>query len=125
MSAKVIDCAAIADEIKEELKKEIQKLTAKGITVGIATVLIGEDFGSKMYRKQVEKFCQEMGVEYTNANPPAESTEEEVVKIVKELNANKKMSGILPLRPFPEHISDYAIINSIELDKDIDCFSSL
>lgn len=122
MSAKVIDCVAIADEIKEELKKEIEKLTAKGITVGIATVLIGEDFGAKMYRKQVEKFCQEMGVEYTNANPPAESTEEEVVKIVKELNANKKMSGILPLRPFPEHISDYAIINSIELDKDIDCF---
>ena len=122
MSAKVIDCVAIADEIKEELKKEIEKLKAKGITVGIATVLIGEDFGAKMYRKQVEKFCQEMGVEYTNANPPAESTEEEVVKIVKELNANKKMSGILPLRPFPEHISDYAIINSIELDKDIDCF---
>ena len=122
MSAKVIDCVAIADEIKEELKKEIEKLKAKGITVGIATVLIGEDFGAKMYRKQVEKFCQEMGVEYTNANPPAESTEEEVVKIVKELNTNKKMSGILPLRPFPEHISDYAIINSIELDKDIDCF---
>jgi len=122
VSAKVIDCVAIADEIKEELKKEIEKLKAKGITVGIATVLIGEDFGAKMYRKQVEKFCQEMGVEYTNANPPAESTEEEVVKIVKELNANKKMSGILPLRPFPEHISDYAIINSIELDKDIDCF---
>jgi len=122
VSAKVIDCVAIADEIKEELKKEIEKLKAKGITVGIATVLIGEDFGAKMYRKQVEKFCQEMGVEYTNANPPAESTEEEVVKIVKELNTNKKMSGILPLRPFPEHISDYAIINSIELDKDIDCF---
>mgnify|MGYP000277018473 CR=1 FL=1 len=122
MSAKVIDCVAIAEEIKEELKKEIDELNSKGITVGIATLLVGEDFGAKMYRKQVEKFCQEMGVEYVNANPPADATEEDVVKIVKELNENKKVSGILPLRPFPEHISDYAIINSIDVQKDIDCF---
>jgi len=122
VSAKVIDCVAIAEEIKEELKKEIDELNSKGITVGIATLLVGEDFGAKMYRKQVEKFCQEMGVEYVNANPPADSTEEDVVKIVKELNENKKVSGILPLRPFPEHISDYAIINSIDVQKDIDCF---
>lgn len=122
MSAKVIDCVAIANEIKEELKKEINELNSKGIPVGIATVLVGEDFGAKMYRKQVEKFCQEMGVEYVNANPPADSKEEDVVKIVKELNENKKVSGILPLRPFPEHISDYAIINSIDVQKDIDCF---
>jgi len=122
VSAKVIDCVAIAEEIKEELKKEIDELNSKGITVGIATLLVGEDFGAKMYRKQVEKFCQEMGVEYVNANPPADATEEDVVKIVKELNENKKVSGILPLRPFPEHISDYAIINSIDVQKDIDCF---
>ena len=122
MSAKIIDCVAIAEEIKEELKKEIDELNSKGITVGIATLLVGEDFGAKMYRKQVEKFCQEMGVEYVNANPPADATEEDVVKIVKELNENKKVSGILPLRPFPEHISDYAIINSIDVQKDIDCF---
>ena len=122
MSAKVIDCVTIANEIKEELIKEIKALNAKGITVGIATVLVGEDFGAKMYRGQVEKFCQEMGVEYLNANPQADAKEDDVVKIVKDLNANKKVSGILPLRPFPEHISDYAIINSIDLNKDIDCF---
>ena len=122
MSAKVIDCVAIANEIKEELIKEIKALNAKGITVGIATVLVGEDFGAKMYRGQVEKFCQEMGVEYLNANPQADAKEDDVVKIVKDLNANKKVSGILPLRPFPEHISDYAIINSIDVNKDIDCF---
>ena len=69
MSAKVIDCVAIADEIKAELKKEIKDLGAKGIAVGIATVLVGDDFGAKMYRNQIEKFCGEMGVEYTNSNP--------------------------------------------------------
>ena len=122
MSAKVIDCLAIANEIKEELKKEIEDCRAKGAGVGIATLLVGEDFGAKMYRKQVEKFCQEMDIEYINANPSADSSEEDVVKIVKDLNNNKKVSGILPLRPFPEHISDYAIINSIDVNKDIDCF---
>jgi methylenetetrahydrofolate dehydrogenase (NADP+)/methenyltetrahydrofolate cyclohydrolase len=122
MSAKVIDCVAIADEIKAELQKDIQALKAKGVTVGIATVLCGDDFGAKMYRGQVEKFCAEMGVKYVNVNPPADATEAAVVAEVKKLNADKSVSGILPLRPFPKQISDYAIINAIDLGKDIDCF---
>jgi methylenetetrahydrofolate dehydrogenase (NADP+)/methenyltetrahydrofolate cyclohydrolase len=122
VSAKVIDCVAIANEIKGELTKQIGDLKAKGTTVGIATVLVGDDFGAKMYRSQVEKFCEEMGVEYENANPPADATEKDVVELVKKLNKNKNVSGILPLRPFPQHISDYAIINSIDVNKDIDCF---
>ncbi len=122
MSAKVIDCVAIANEIKEELKKEIKDLNAKGVSEGIATIMVGDDYGARMYRGQIEKFCQEIEIEYVNSNPPADASEEDVVKIVSELNENKKVSGILPLRPFPEHISDYAIINSIDLNKDIDCF---
>jgi methylenetetrahydrofolate dehydrogenase (NADP+)/methenyltetrahydrofolate cyclohydrolase len=122
VSAKVIDCVKIAEEIKKESMKELQDLKSKGISVGIATVLVGEDFGAKMYRGQVEKFCQEMGLEYVNAAPPVSAAEKDVVSVVKELNANKKVSGILPLRPFPSHISDYAIINSIDVNKDIDCF---
>ena len=122
MSAKVIDCVAIAEEIKKELISDIEGLKKKGISVGIATVLVGDDFGARMYRGQIEKFCQEMGVEYTNANPSSDASEADVVKVVEELNENDKVSGIIPLRPFPEHISDYAIINTIELNKDIDCF---
>ena len=122
MSAKVIDCVAIANEIKEELKKEIKDLNAKGVAVGIATILVGDDFGARMYRGQIEKFCGEIEIEYINSNPPADASEEDVVKTVRELNENKHVSGILPLRPFPEHISDYAIINTIDVNKDIDCF---
>lgn len=122
MSAKIIDCVAIANEIKSELQKEIEDLRKKKVTVGIATVLVGDDFGARMYRKQIEKFCGEMGVQYTDANPPDDAKEEDVVKVVKELNENEGVSGIIPLRPFPEHISDYAIINAIALNKDIDCF---
>jgi methylenetetrahydrofolate dehydrogenase (NADP+)/methenyltetrahydrofolate cyclohydrolase len=110
VSAKVIDCVAIANEIKSELLEEIQGLGKKGITVGVATILVGDDFGARM------------GVQYTNTNPKEDTSEEDVVKIVKQLNDNESVSGIIPLRPFPEHISDYAIINAIALDKDIDCF---
>jgi methylenetetrahydrofolate dehydrogenase (NADP+)/methenyltetrahydrofolate cyclohydrolase len=118
----VIDCVAIGDELMKEIIAETGALKAKGITPGIATLLVGDDFGAKMYRGQVEKFCQEAGFNYINENPPSDVSEEEVIEIVKRLNADPAVSGILPLRPFPEHISDSAVINSIDVNKDIDCF---
>jgi len=118
----VIDCVAIGDELMKEIVAETEALKAKGITPGIATFLVGEDFGAKMYRGQVEKFCEEAGFNYINENPPSDVGEQEVVEIVKRLNDNDAVSGILPLRPFPEHISDSAVINSIDVNKDIDCF---
>ncbi len=118
----VIDCVAIGDEMMKEIVQETEALKTKGITPGIATLLVGDDFGAKMYRGQVEKFCQEAGFNYINENPSADVTEEEVIAIVKKLNADPSVSGILPLRPFPEHISDSSVINSIDVNKDIDCF---
>jgi len=120
--ALVIDCVAIGDELMKEIVAECEALKAKGATPGIATLLVGDDFGANMYRGQVEKFCEEAGFNYINENPPADITEEGVIEIVKRLNADPKVSGILPLRPFPEHISDSAVINSIDVNKDIDCF---
>ncbi len=118
----VIDCVAIGDLLMEEIIEETRGLKAKGITPGIATLLVGDDFGSRMYRGQVEKFCEEAGFNYVNENPGADIDETGVIKIVKKLNADPAVSGILPLRPFPEHISDSAVINSIDVNKDIDCF---
>ncbi len=122
MSAKVIDCVAIANEIKQEIQEELKTLKGKGIAPGIATLLVGENFGAKMYRGQVEKFCGEVGFSYTNANPAADAGEADVMGIVKELNEDPKVSGILPLRPFPDQIPDSVVINSIDVNKDIDCF---
>lgn len=120
--ALVIDCVAIGEEMMKEIVQETEVLKAKGITPGIATLLVGDDFGAKMYRGQVEKFCEEAGFNYINENPPADVTEEEVIEIVKKLNADPAVSGILPLRPFPAHIADSSVINSIDVNKDIDCF---
>ncbi|HEX9861104.1 MAG TPA: bifunctional 5,10-methylenetetrahydrofolate dehydrogenase/5,10-methenyltetrahydrofolate cyclohydrolase [Nitrospirota bacterium] len=122
MSARIIDGKAIGEDIKREIIAEVEALKAKGIVPGIATLLVGDNFGAKMYRGQVEKNCAEVGFAYINANPSADSTEAQVVDEVKKLNADKSVSGILPLRPFPEQITDSAIINSIDVQKDIDCF---
>jgi methylenetetrahydrofolate dehydrogenase (NADP+)/methenyltetrahydrofolate cyclohydrolase len=120
--AEIIDGNAIANEIKGEIEAERDKLKAKGINPGVATLLVGDDFGSKMYRGQVEKNCEAVGFAYIEKTLPAETTEEEVIAVVKALNEDETVSGILPLRPYPEHISDSAVINNIRVDKDIDCF---
>ncbi len=118
----VIDCVAIGETMMKEIVQETEELKSKGINPGIATLLVGDDFGARMYRGQVEKFCEEAGFNYINENPAADVTEEQLIEIVKKLNENPDVSGILPLRPFPEHISDSAVINSIDVNKDIDCF---
>jgi methylenetetrahydrofolate dehydrogenase (NADP+)/methenyltetrahydrofolate cyclohydrolase len=122
MAAKIIDGKAIAEEIRGELALELKELKAKGVEPGIATLLVGDNFGAKMYRGAVEKFCVEMGFGYREETHPADITEDQVIAAVESLNADPKVSGILPLRPFPEHISDSAVINSISVNKDVDCF---
>jgi len=122
MGAKIIDGKAIADKIRIELQEELKNLKADGVEPGIATLLVGDDFGAKMYRKAVERFCGEMGFAYREETHPADTSEEEVIKIVGSLNDDRKVSGILPLRPFPAHVADSAVINSINVNKDVDCF---
>lgn len=120
--AEIIDGNAIAEEIKSEIVSQTDELKKKGIAPGIATVMVGDDFGARMYRGQVEKNCQMVGFNYVEKTLPTETKEDEVVKVVEELNEDSRVSGILPLRPFPEHISDSAVIRTIRVDKDIDCF---
>ncbi|MCL5735266.1 MAG: bifunctional 5,10-methylene-tetrahydrofolate dehydrogenase/5,10-methylene-tetrahydrofolate cyclohydrolase [Actinobacteria bacterium] len=122
MSAKIIDGKAIAAELREELSRELEGLKAAGARPGIATLMVGEDFGAGMYRSAVEKFCGEMGLGYRNESLSADTGEEAVVAAVRSLNEDPGVSGILPLRPFPAHVSDSAVINSISVDKDVDCF---
>ncbi len=122
MAATIIDGKAIAAELRAELAAELEELKGLGAQPGIATLLVGDDFGAGMYRAAVEKFCGEMGLGYRNETLPATATEEEVVAVVESLNTDPAVSGILPLRPFPPHVSDSAVINSIRVDKDVDCF---
>jgi len=122
VAAKIIDGKAVAEELRAELARELVALKAAGAQPGIATLMVGEDFGAGMYRGAVEKFCGEMGLGYRNETLPAEVGEAAVVETVRSLNADPAVSGILPLRPFPAQVSDSVVINSIDPGKDVDCF---
>jgi methylenetetrahydrofolate dehydrogenase (NADP+)/methenyltetrahydrofolate cyclohydrolase len=122
VTAKIIDGKAVAEELRAELSRELEDLKSAGAKPGIATLMVGEDFGAGMYRGAVEKFCGEMGLGYRNETLPADATEAQVVAAVKSLNADPAVSGILPLRPFPPQVADSVVINSIDVDKDVDCF---
>jgi methylenetetrahydrofolate dehydrogenase (NADP+) / methenyltetrahydrofolate cyclohydrolase len=122
MAARIIDGKAIAAELREELAGELEELSAKGLQPGIATLMVGEDFGAGMYRGAVEKFCGEMGLGYRSEALPADTDEGTVVATVRSLNSDPAVSGILPLRPFPAQVSDSVVINSIDPGKDVDCF---
>jgi len=113
VAAKIIDGKLVADEVRAELARELEELKSAGAQPGIATLMVGEDFGAGMYRGAVEKFCGEMGLGYRSEALPADATEEQVVAVVKALNADPAVSGILSLRPFPVHVSDSVVINSI------------
>jgi methylenetetrahydrofolate dehydrogenase (NADP+)/methenyltetrahydrofolate cyclohydrolase len=122
VAAKIIDGKAIAEELRVELTRELDELKAAGGRPGIATLMVGEDFGAGMYRGAVEKFCGEMGLGYRSVALPADTDEAAVLAAVEDLNSDPGVSGILPLRPFPSHISDSVVINSIDPGKDVDCF---
>jgi methylenetetrahydrofolate dehydrogenase (NADP+)/methenyltetrahydrofolate cyclohydrolase len=122
VAAKIIDGKAIAAQVREELTRELEELRAAGANPGIATLMVGDDFGAGMYRGAVEKFCGEMGLGYRNEMLPADATEAAVVAVVRSLNDDPAVSGILPLRPFPVQVADSVVINSIDVGKDVDCF---
>ena len=122
MVAITIDGRAIAADLRLELTRELEDLKARGSQPGIATLLVGDDFGAVLYRSSIEKFCAQMGLGYRSETLPADETERAVVEAVESLNRDPRVSGILPLRPFPAQVSDLVVINSINPDKDVDCF---
>jgi methylenetetrahydrofolate dehydrogenase (NADP+)/methenyltetrahydrofolate cyclohydrolase len=122
VAARIIDGKTIAAELREELTLELEELKAAGAQPGIATLMVGDDFGAGMYRGAVEKFCGEMGLGYRSEVLPADSSEAAVVAAVQSLNDDPAVSGILPLRPFPAQVADSVVIGSIRVDKDVDCF---
>lgn len=122
MTAKIIDGKAIAEELRRELTSELKELKAAGAQPGIATLMVGDDFGAGMYRGAVEKFCGEMGLGYRSELLPSDATDAAVVAVVQSLNADPAVSGILPLRPFPAQVPDSLVIQAIVPDKDVDCF---
>ena len=119
---KNIDGKAVAEKVINECKEEIAVLKEKGITPGLAVVLIGEDPASKVYVGSKARKCEELGIYSLKIEMPAESTQEEVMKVVEDLNNNDKIDGILVQSPPPAHIDEDAIVRAIDPAKDVDGF---
>ncbi|UCD87906.1 MAG: bifunctional methylenetetrahydrofolate dehydrogenase/methenyltetrahydrofolate cyclohydrolase FolD [Desulfobacterales bacterium] len=123
MAAQLIKGAEVSKQIREELTKEIEELKEKhGVTPGLATILVGEDPGSKVYVGQKEKACNNLGIYSVRTDLPADTSEADLLDLVKKLNDDSKIHGILVQLPLPKHIDATRVIYAIEPDKDVDCF---
>ena len=123
MGAQLIKGGAISKEIREEIAKEIQDLKEKhAVTPGLATILVGEDPGSKVYVGQKEKACNNLGIYSARTDLPADTSEADLLDLVKKLNNDPKIHGILVQLPLPKHIDATRVIYAIDPDKDVDCF---
>ncbi|MEW6095818.1 MAG: bifunctional methylenetetrahydrofolate dehydrogenase/methenyltetrahydrofolate cyclohydrolase FolD [bacterium] len=122
MPAKIIDGNAIANQIREEVAKEVEKLKTKGITPGLATILVGEDPASQVYVRNKGKACEKAGIYSDQHTLPANISEDELLKLIATLNNDTKINGILVQLPLPRHIDEVKVLNAISPDKDVDGF---
>ncbi len=118
----IIDGKKISAEIKEELKEKTAQLKRQGITVGLAVVRVGEDPASKVYVRNKEKACEYVGIQTKTIVLPEETTEEELLKLVEELNHDDAINGILVQLPLPKQINESTILLAIDPKKDVDGF---
>ncbi|WP_295152231.1 bifunctional methylenetetrahydrofolate dehydrogenase/methenyltetrahydrofolate cyclohydrolase FolD [uncultured Ruminococcus sp.] len=120
--ANIIDGKAVSAQVKEGIRQEVEALKAKGIEIGLAVVIVGDDPASQVYVKNKEKACEAVGFNSFKYALPAETTEEELLALVDKLNNDDKVDGILVQLPLPKHLDDKIIINNIRPDKDVDAF---
>ena len=118
----IIDGKAVSAQVKERIRVETEELKAKGVEVGLAVVIVGDDPASKVYVRNKKLACEAVGFNSYEYALPAETTEEELLDLIKKLNADNKVNGILVQLPLPAHLDDKVIINNILPEKDVDAF---
>lgn len=122
MPAQLIDGKKVAQDIREGLKKEIAELKSKGITPGLAVVLVGENPASKKYVASKEKTCEEIGIKSFGYKLPEQSSQDELLKLIDKLNADPQVHGILVQLPLPKHLDEKEVMYRIAPNKDVDGF---
>ncbi|MEE1280586.1 MAG: bifunctional methylenetetrahydrofolate dehydrogenase/methenyltetrahydrofolate cyclohydrolase FolD [Oscillospiraceae bacterium] len=118
----IIDGKKISAEVKEEVKLKVSELKEKGISVGLAVVLVGEDPASKVYVNNKKKACEAIGIESFEYLLPEDTTQEQLLSLVEKLNSDENVDGILVQLPLPRHLDEKAVIAAISPDKDVDAF---
>ena len=122
MPARLIDGAAVGQALRAELQAEIRALAARGITPGLAAVLVGDNPASATYVRMKGKACEEAGLYHETLRLPADVPEAELLAVVDRLNADPKIHGILVQLPLPRHIDTQRVLRRIAPAKDVDGF---
>ena len=122
MAAKIIDGKAIALQMQDEMKSDVEELVAKGVTPRLDVVLVGEDPASQVYVRNKGLACERIGIASDTHRLPAETTQEDLLKLIDDFNNDSKVHGILVQLPLPNHIDESAVLNAIDPDKDVDGF---
>lgn len=123
MTAKIIDGRAIAKQVREKAAEDAAMLVEKGYDPpGLATVLVGSDPASEVYVGMKQRACKRAGINSFGRTLPADASQEEVEALVKELNADPAVNGILVQLPLPKHLDDEAVLKTISVEKDVDGF---
>jgi len=122
MSARVLNGKELATKIKGELKQTVEEIKKKGIYPGLAVVIVGNDPASRVYVNSKKKACEEIGIESFEYALDESISEEELVELIKKLNNDDRVNGILVQLPLPKHINEEKIILAIDSSKDVDGF---
>lgn len=126
MSATIIDGKAIAGKVQEEVRQGVSQMLAEhGRTPGLATVLVGDNTASATYVRNKKKACAEVGIRSIGRELPGDISQEDLLAVVQELNADPEVDGILVQLPLPKHIDEEAILAAIDIRKDVDGFHPL
>ena len=121
MPAKIIDGKAIAEEVRNQVQKDVQDIIDKGLRrPALATVLVGDNPASHIYVSSKHKACQQVGIESIGHELPAGATQEQVTDLVRSLNENPNVDGILVQIPLPSGLDEEKVLNAISIEKDVD-----
>jgi methylenetetrahydrofolate dehydrogenase (NADP+)/methenyltetrahydrofolate cyclohydrolase len=122
VTARVIDGKELAAKIRGELADEVCHMKAKGVTPGLGVILVGDDPASKSYVTAKEKACHEAGIFSDDNRLPATTSQKDLIALVKKMNADPRINGILVQLPLPKHLDEAEVLLAIDPDKDVDGF---
>ena len=122
MTGAINDGKRVADEIRGQLRDRLDRLRARGVNPGLTAVLVGDNPGSQLYVKMKGQACEEMGMAHETIAMPKDTPEEELLRVVRTLNADPRVHGILVQQPLPPQISVEAAVTAVDPRKDVDCF---
>ena len=122
MSAVRMDGKALSAKVRGSILAETEELKKKGVTPGLAVIIVGNDPASEIYVRNKERACEQCGFYSEKYALPEETTQEELLGLIAQLNESPAISGILCQMPVPKHISEQAVIDAIDPKKDVDAF---